>query len=103
MNRFTERRDGLGRILYVSLNIKNDEAVVLARQLAAATGESVTRAVTVAVRERLARVRAAEEGEVSERVKRMSGIARDSAKRWVEPYRRADHGDLLYDENGLPR
>jgi antitoxin VapB len=41
----------------MSLNIKNLEAAALARQLAAATGESVTRAVTVAVRERLARVR----------------------------------------------
>ncbi|HVB54013.1 MAG TPA: type II toxin-antitoxin system VapB family antitoxin [Candidatus Acidoferrales bacterium] len=87
----------------MSLNIKNHEAALLARQLAAATGESVTRAVTVAVRERLARVRSEEEGVVAERADRMRAIARDAAQRWVEPYRSGDHGDLLYDDAGLPR
>jgi antitoxin VapB len=38
------------------LNIKDPEADRLARQLAEATGETITRAVTIAVRERLARV-----------------------------------------------
>ena len=41
----------------MGLNIKNLEAAAWVRQLAAATVESVTSAVTVAVRERLARVR----------------------------------------------
>ncbi len=87
----------------MSLNIKNQEAAALARQLAATTGESVTRAVTVAVRERLARVRHEDEGVVAERTSRMREIAGDAASRWVEPYRSADHGHLLYDEAGLPR
>ena len=39
------------------LNIKSDEADRLARALAEATGESLTTAVTVALRERLERVR----------------------------------------------
>jgi antitoxin VapB len=86
----------------MSLNIKNLEAAALARQLATATGESVTRAVTVAVRERLARVRSEEDGAGSERAARMREIARDAVGRWVEPYRSTDHGDLLYDEAGLP-
>lgn len=30
-------------------------------------------------------------------------IGRDCATRLKEPYRSADHGDLLYDELGLPR
>ncbi len=38
------------------LNIKDPDADRLARQLAEATGETITRAVTIAVRERLARV-----------------------------------------------
>lgn len=38
------------------LNIKDPEADRLARQLAEATGETITRAETIAVRERLARV-----------------------------------------------
>jgi antitoxin VapB len=39
------------------LNIKNDEAHKLATELASLTGESLTSAVTLALRERLARER----------------------------------------------
>ena len=87
----------------MGLNIKNAEAEQLARQLATATGESLTRAITVAVRERLDRVRTRDTAEASERTARIREIAGDAADRWVEPYRTADHGDLLYDEAGLPR
>ncbi len=87
----------------MSLNIKNDEAERLARELAAMTGESVTGAVTVALRERLTRLRHRDEAAAMERAVRLREIAQDAAGRWVEPYRSADHGDLLYDESGLPR
>ena len=30
-------------------------------------------------------------------------IGKDCAARLKEPFRSADHGDLLYDERGLPR
>ena len=39
----------------MSLNIKNDETCLLARDLARLTGETMTGAITVALRERLAR------------------------------------------------
>jgi antitoxin VapB len=87
----------------VSLNIKNEEAERLARQLADATGESVTRAVSVAVRERLDRVQRRDGDAAAERGALVRKIAADAATRWVEPYRSTDHGDLLYDESGLPR
>ena len=87
----------------MGLNIKNNEAEQLARCLAAATGESITRAVTVAVRERLARVQEHESSEAEARGARVREIADDAANRWIEPYRTADHGDLLYDDAGLPR
>lgn len=87
----------------MSLNIKNEEAEQLARQLAAATGESVTMAITVAVRERLERVRSQAQRGGEEREARIREIARDAAGRWVEPFRSTDHGELLYDELGLPR
>ena len=87
----------------MSLNIKNQEAERLARQLAATTGESVTRAVTVAVRERLERVGPGDRDAASARAARMREIAADAAGRWREPYRSGDHGDLLYDEAGLAR
>ena len=85
------------------MNIKNEETTALARELAAATGETVTRAVTVAVRERLVRVRQLDQAAAAERVAKMHRIALDAAPRWVEPYLSANHAELLYDEAGLPR
>ncbi|SNR45744.1 type II toxin-antitoxin system VapB family antitoxin [Blastococcus mobilis] len=87
----------------MGLNIKNAEAEALARQLATATGESLTQAITVAVRERLERVQSRDTATASQRTTRIQEISREAAGRWVEPYRSADHGDLLYDESGLPR
>ncbi|HZT67156.1 MAG TPA: type II toxin-antitoxin system VapB family antitoxin [Acidimicrobiales bacterium] len=87
----------------MALNIKNAEAERLVRRLASLTGESVTQAVTVAVRERLDQLEHGGSGAFEERVARITAISRDAAPRWVEPYRSADHGQLLYDEQGLPR
>ena len=80
------------------MNIKNDEAHRLARELSALTGESLTAAVTEAVRERLNRVR--RDGRLAER---LLAIGKDCAGRLNEPFRSTDHGDMLYDERGLPR
>ncbi len=83
----------------MSLNIKNDETHQLVRELAELTGETQTMAVTVAVRERLERVRHLHEAWLADR---LLAIGRDTAPRLREPFRSADHGDLLYDERGLP-
>ena len=45
----------------MSLNIKNEETCRLARELAELTGETITGAITVALRERLERKRVIEE------------------------------------------
>lgn len=87
----------------MSLNIKSEEAERLARDLARATGESLTRAVTVALQQRLDQVKERQNVEAAERLDRIRRIARDASPRWVEPYRSAEHGDLLYDDRGLPR
>ena len=84
----------------MSLNIKSDEAHRLAQQLAALTGETMTGAVTEALREKLERVRGKRDGRLADR---LLAIGRDCAARLKEPYRSVDHGDLLYDERGLPR
>jgi antitoxin VapB len=34
---------------------------------------------------------------------RLLEIGKDCAKRLKEPFRSADHGELLYDDRGLPR
>jgi antitoxin VapB len=83
----------------VSLNIKNAETHELVQELAALTGETQTTAVTIAVRERLERVRHLREAGLADR---LLAIGADVARRLGEPYRSADHGDLLYDERGLP-
>jgi antitoxin VapB len=84
----------------MSMNIKNEDAHKLARQLSRLTGESMTEAVTEALRERLGRVQSKQSGALSER---LLEIGRDCAPRLKEPFLSADHGDLLYDEKGLPK
>jgi antitoxin VapB len=83
----------------VSLNIKSPEAHDLAAKLARLTGESMSKAVTEAIRERLERERRRRDEEAV--VAKAMAIARR-----VASYPRKDrrpHGELLYDERGLPR
>lgn len=84
----------------MSLNIKNEETHRLVRQLARLTGESMTAAVDQAVRERIEKVHAARGGDLAERLLK---IGRECAPLWKEPFRSKDHGELLYDEKGLPK
>lgn len=86
----------------MSMNIKSPEAHALARQLAAVTGESVTAAVTTAVRERLERVTAMSDDLVAGRRQKISQLAAEIRAN-AGPDAWPDHGDLLYDAKGLPR
>ena len=84
----------------MGMNIKNDEAQKLAHRLSEITGESLTAAVTEAVRERLERVQQTQGAGLADRLLR---IGRDCAAQLKEPFRSVDHGEMLYDERGLPR
>ena len=84
----------------MSLNIKNEKTHRLVRELARATGESMTAAVDKAVRERLERVRTTKKGGLAERLLQ---IGRECAAHMKEPYLSIDHGEMLYDEKGLPK
>jgi antitoxin VapB len=84
----------------MAMNIKNDEAQKLAHKLSELTGESLTSAVTEAVRERLERIQNARGEGLAERLLR---IGKDCAAHLKEPFLSGDHGDILYDERGLPR
>jgi len=84
----------------MSLNIKNGETHRLARKLSALTGESMTQAVTEALRERLSRVQAGRRESLADR---LLAIGQDCAARLPEPFRSVEHGNLLYDERGLPK
>lgn len=81
----------------MALSIKTDEADHLARQLAALTGESLTGAVTVALRERISRLRPPEDLFL-ERIRRLQD---EIAAHPVVDNRTADE-IIGYDENGLP-
>jgi antitoxin VapB len=83
----------------MALNIKNEETQKLAQELAKLTGESMTAAVTGAVRERLDRVRGEHGVGLADRLLK---IGEDCAAHLREPFRSVDHGELLY-EKGLPR
>ena len=83
----------------MSLNIKDRETHKLAQTLAAETGESMTRAVATALRERLARVR---------RSKKQRAAAEELLRighRCATHLKGApvDHASLLYDEKGIPK
>lgn len=85
----------------MGMNIKNPEAERLVRELAALTHQSLTGAIIEAVQERLGRLKQA--GAPGGLAERLMAIGRDCAPRLKEPFRSADHGDLLYDERGLPK
>ena len=83
------------------LSIKDEETDRLARELAAESGLKITEAVKLALRSQLE----------SERAKRspttlpqkLLNIGRRCAENLPKPARSDDHGELLYDELGLPK
>ena len=85
--------------LPMSVNIKDEDTHRLIRELAKATGETMTAAVRISVEERLDRIR---RHSPDERAARLLAIGRSTAPRLKEPWRSKEHGDLLYDESGLP-
>ena len=91
--RFSRKVDQL------SLNIKDPEAHKLAQILAKETGETMTAAVIRAIRERLESVRQKRKGDAL--YAELMAIGKRGASLWKGPY--ADHSELLYDENGLPK
>jgi antitoxin VapB len=84
----------------MSLNIKNEKTHRMAQELARLTGESMTAAVSEAIRERLERVRGNSGKGIAERILE---IGRDCAAHLEEPFKSMDIDELLYDEKGLPK
>ena len=82
----------------MSLSIKNVETHALAVRVAQLTGESLTEAVTKALRERLTRLE-----QPSALAEELLQLGQDCAAHLKEPWRTIDHGALLYDDLGLPR
>ncbi len=85
----------------MSLNIKNDETCRLARELARLTGETMSGAIAVALRERLARER--RRRSVQARAGKLRAIAERCAQLMGPGPSAVEHGNMLYDERGLPK
>ena len=84
----------------MSLNIKNEETCRLAGELARLTGETMTGAITVALRERLQRE--SHKRNVEVRVQELRAIAERCARLLGPGPSAVEHGDFLYDEKGMP-
>jgi antitoxin VapB len=83
----------------MTLNIKNSEAHEMAAQLARLTGESMTKAVTEAIRERLEREKRKRDED------KLFAELMEIAEQCAAYPRRDDRSleEFLYDERGLPR
>jgi len=82
----------------MALNIKNDEAHRMAIELAEITGESISRAVSEAIRQRLERERRSRDR------KALADALLEIGRRCAA-YRHLDtrtHDGYLYDDRGLP-
>ena len=85
----------------MSLNIKNDETCRLARELARLTGDTMTGAITVALRDRLAHEQ--RRRSVEPRTLELCAIAERCARLMGPGQSAVEHGDMLNDERGLPK
>ena len=85
----------------MSLNIKNGETCQLARELAQMTGETMTGAMTVALKERLERGRRRRGADALAR--ELHAIGQRCARLLGPGPASVEHGDLLYDHRGLPK
>jgi len=81
------------------LNIKNPEARELATELSRLTGQTVTQVVTTALREKLDRER--KQRNRAGLAEQLMAIGREFSRFPVKDPR--DHGEMLYDDDGLPK
>ena len=81
-----------------SLNVKDPEAHRWALAIADETGETITQAVTEALRERYERLRKRNPEALATGIR---AIAKRSSALVRRPF--VDHADWLYDEHGLPK
>ena len=82
----------------MSLNVKDPEAHRLAQAIAKETGQSLTKVVVESLRERHAQIEK-RNGKAS--LAELMAIAKRASRGVKRPY--VEHGQLLYDERGLPK
>ena len=85
----------------MSLNISDTETCRLADELARLTGETPTGAVTIALREQLERERRKRDAALL--AQELHAIGQRCAALLKPGPVAVEHGELLYDERGLPK
>ena len=90
-----------------SLNIKNEKTVELVRDLAAMKGVSLVTAITLAVQDKIAQIKAEQESSGQQppmsRYDRLMTFANEFSRRVPNPVHSWEIDSLLYDEDGLPK
>lgn len=84
----------------MSMNIKSEEAHELAKELASLSGESITAVVTLALREKLERIKKDSSHGMSDQ---LLAIGKRCAERVKKSKNKILTDDDLYDEQGLPK
>lgn len=84
----------------MSLNIKNKEAYKLANEIAQLTGQSMTTVVINALRKQRQQLQHQQRKEIQRH--ELMAIAKRCAAHLQQPGSAVQHGDMLYDEQGLP-
>jgi antitoxin VapB len=85
----------------MSLNIKNKEAYDLASELSRLTGRSMTAVVLDALRQQQEQLM--REQQKQGRAEELMQIAQRCAAHIKQPAAATHHGDMLYDERGMPQ
>jgi len=85
----------------MSLNIKNKEVYQLASELAQLTGQSMTAIVLNALRKQRGEIARQQQKEA--KVTELMAIATRCAAHIERPAMAVEHGDMLYDERGMPK
>jgi hypothetical protein len=83
----------------MAFNIKNEETLQRARQIAAQTGESIATVIDEAVAERARKLGVVDEELVARILRRTNRIA----ARLSPEVKALDHGKYLYDDLGMPK
>ncbi len=80
----------------MALNIKDESVHDAVKRLARLTGESQAQAVATAVNDRLAKL------EQDDLAARLMALGHRTARRMTAETKGLDHGQMLYDDEGLP-
>ena len=84
----------------MSLNIKNSEAYSLASELAKLTGQSMTAVVIDALHTKLEQIKRRQQRK--KQTQELMAIGKRCAAHIEQPVSATDHGDMLYNELGMP-